>query len=554
MLEFSGQTVSRMEYNKIIKFFDKLLLFFLLAILVLSALMYAFVFIINWEGWFFGIKLAGLSAGMFLLAKAVTAIVLTILLVQFPRHKKVIALMAVAYFGFILFSSAVTIQKNTGGQKSFSIELAIFFLIPLLYFLVTILTSRMDKAQETGDTDTPATCVRIPERGIMPCTKNIILGIAGIIALIFIWAVLIPVGFSLIAPHAPFEHLNLPEAQDTLITKVNANGTTEWQTVVHGYSEFPLSVTPSTYNGFVFSGMFWFPQQNDAGLRVMNIDRNGTVIWDVQRGIRAYPSETNLGCIKTTLATCGEYTVIMCDGFVIRLNEQGEELWHRSYPDTIVNNALPQSDGAFLLMGHAHRGKPSEPGWRILDGWILKADRYGNIVWEKKEDSFSNCVKATMLMEGNLLVDCFRSSSDPNVAGNQIMAFDTRGNLLWKKNFVEKNVGVVYSMVQNRDETIDVYLRGEGERKYTLDQQGNTLNEEVLSPQPDSFSHETGPDTVYKTTSLAGNRTRVGVRSLQGSELVFIVDYPTNREDLSGIYSVNPTTDGGYLVFSTIKP
>jgi hypothetical protein len=300
--------------------------------------------------------------------------------------------------------------------------------------------------------------------------------------------------------------------------------------------------------------MFWFPQQSDASLRVINIDRNGTAIWDVQRGMHAYPSETNLGCVHTTLVTSREYTVIMCDGFVIRLDAQGKELWHRSYPYTIVNNALPQSDGGYMLMGHAHRGKPSEPGWVILDGWILKADRNGNSVWEKKENSFSNCVKAIMLPEGNLLVDCFRSSSDLNVAGNQIMAFDTQGNLLWKKNFVEKNVGVVYSMVQNSSGTIDVYLRGEGERKYTLDQQGNTLSEEVLHPQLNSFSHETEPDTVYQATPLAGNRTQVSVRSIQRSELVFIIESPENREDLSRISSVNPTPDGGYLVFSTIKP
>ena len=130
--------VNRMDYIKITKSLDTILFWCLLAILILSALMYAFVFIINWEDWSFGTKLSGLSAGMYLLAKTVTAIVLAVSLVQFPKFKKVIILMTVAYFGFILFDSAATIQKNTRGRESFSILPAFFFLIPVVPFIVTL--------------------------------------------------------------------------------------------------------------------------------------------------------------------------------------------------------------------------------------------------------------------------------------------------------------------------------------------------------------------------------------------------------------------------------
>ena len=122
----------------------------LLTILVLSALASIFVFIINWEDWFFGTKLDGLPGGIFLLAKTITAITLAALLVQFTKYKKVTILMAVAYFGFLLFNSAAMIQKNTAGRESFSILLAIFFLIPILYFIVNILATRLDR-DDTAD-------------------------------------------------------------------------------------------------------------------------------------------------------------------------------------------------------------------------------------------------------------------------------------------------------------------------------------------------------------------------------------------------------------------
>ncbi|MHB8163162.1 MAG: hypothetical protein ACYDDV_02315 [Methanoregula sp.] len=102
------------------------------------------------EDWFFGTKLDGLPAGIFLLAKTITAIALAALIVQCTKYKKVIILIAVAYFGFLLFNSAATIQKNTAGRESFSILLAIFFLIPILYFMVNILATRLDR-DDTAD-------------------------------------------------------------------------------------------------------------------------------------------------------------------------------------------------------------------------------------------------------------------------------------------------------------------------------------------------------------------------------------------------------------------
>jgi hypothetical protein len=145
-----------MEYNKIIKSLDTCLPCCLLTILILSALAFIFAFIINWEDWFFGTKLDGMPAGLFLLVKAVTAIVLAGLLVQILKYKKIIILVTVAYFGFLLFNSAATIQKNTAGRESFSILLAVFFLIPVLYFFVNILATRLDReenSRESGSRD-----------------------------------------------------------------------------------------------------------------------------------------------------------------------------------------------------------------------------------------------------------------------------------------------------------------------------------------------------------------------------------------------------------------
>lgn len=141
-IETGGQVL---DFNRLTKSFEKYLGHSLIAILILVATTFSFVFIINWEDWLFGIKLDGLPAGISLFAKAGTAFILAALFIQLPKYKEWLSLLSIAYFGFLLVDSATTIRKNTAGKESFSILLLLFFLVPVLYLIVHILASRSGK-------------------------------------------------------------------------------------------------------------------------------------------------------------------------------------------------------------------------------------------------------------------------------------------------------------------------------------------------------------------------------------------------------------------------
>lgn len=113
-----------------------LLRYLVLGLLIITTLLYLFVFIINWEDWVFGVKLDGLPAGLALLARALGAGVLAGLFWKYPRHARAVAALAVLYFGFLFADSAVTIQILTGGQSLFSPLLALLLSIPMLYLVV----------------------------------------------------------------------------------------------------------------------------------------------------------------------------------------------------------------------------------------------------------------------------------------------------------------------------------------------------------------------------------------------------------------------------------
>ena len=132
-----------MEIKRIIEFFDTVLKYGLIILLILAFLVFIFVFTINWEDWFFGIKLDGMSAGLYLLIKAVSAGSLAYLLVKYPRYTLAITGIAIFYFGYLLVDSAVTIRQLTGGL--FSPLLLFFFVVPVAFLIVRIVKIRISK-------------------------------------------------------------------------------------------------------------------------------------------------------------------------------------------------------------------------------------------------------------------------------------------------------------------------------------------------------------------------------------------------------------------------
>lgn len=284
----------------------------------------------------------------------------------------------------------------------------------------------------------------------------------------------------------------------------------------------------------------------------MKFDNNGSVIWDINRSVSAYP-EVDLQDIKRALQTGDEYTIIMLNGIVIRLDEDGNELWHRYYPHKkhIVDSiALP--DGGYLLVGEVN--EDGADGWKF-DGWILCADSEGNTLWEKKEKDFTNCRRAVMSPEGYILLDCYAgcydpdsACSDPEQSGDMIVALDLQGNYLWKTRFIENIDGKVYSIEPLDNGTIEVRLRGEGEREYILDKEGNVLIQKFLSSQADSYDHDFILYRKYEAEPVEGNGVRVNVTEADGSEKFFIIQYPENVSGIRQVFSVNPTPDGGYIV------
>ena len=104
----------------------------LIILLALSAFIFFFVFCINWEDWFFGIKLDGLPAGIWLLAKMAGAVILVLLMAHYQKNRRAGAIGVFAYYGFLCLDSVVTVRKNSHDTDYPQLMVALFFLALLL--------------------------------------------------------------------------------------------------------------------------------------------------------------------------------------------------------------------------------------------------------------------------------------------------------------------------------------------------------------------------------------------------------------------------------------
>ncbi len=129
-----------MEMKQILKNVDVLLKYGLIAILLLSFLMHIFVFMINWEAYFFGVKLNGAPAGMYLLLLGIIAGSLAFLLIKYRRYTLAVAALTVLYFGYLFVDSAVTIQTLT--NNLYSPFLLALLLISLGFLIIHVITTR----------------------------------------------------------------------------------------------------------------------------------------------------------------------------------------------------------------------------------------------------------------------------------------------------------------------------------------------------------------------------------------------------------------------------
>jgi hypothetical protein len=170
------------------------------------------------------------------------------------------------------------------------------------------------------------------------------------------------------------------------IIRTDVRGDTIWTRVIGGArEECAYSVAPTADSGFVVSG--WTNTFGAGGfdVYVMKLNSRGDTLWT-----RAFggPADEFSYCVRATsdggcvaAGWTASFGAGANDFYVIRLDEQGETLWTRTYGGDTSDlgfAANPVPGGGFIITGGTMSAGAGD--W---DAWLIRADEQGETLWTR---------------------------------------------------------------------------------------------------------------------------------------------------------------------------
>jgi hypothetical protein len=219
--------------------------------------------------------------------------------------------------------------------------------------------------------------------------------------------------------------------------KINEAGDTVWQKI-YEFSTYNYDVHQTIDSGYISIGEHV----------VVKLDGNGNIQWQKQLegqnpivlcSIRQTHEGGYIAAGYTYIKDPTGYVEAVYgsdDYYVIKLDANGDTVWQRSFGGSDSDGAygvLQTSDGGYIIAGQSSSN--DIPGIddvdtvnTPVDGYLIKLDADGNIVWHKFIDE--------------LFIDSISPTSDGGfvAAAGGVTKLDSNGNVEWSWNHVQVDV------------------------------------------------------------------------------------------------------------------
>lgn len=209
------------------------------------------------------------------------------------------------------------------------------------------------------------------------------------------------------------------------------------------------SITNSSNGGFVLAGNI---KSNAAthwtnNAKIVKIDDLGRVIWEKTFG---YDNKDDwaISIIKTNggyvaAGFCGLSKKNDRDGWVVKLDEKGGVLWEKIFGDSKhdwINSIIETPDGGFLLTGVKNQVtagvKWFTASWSDEgDVWVIKLNKNGDLEWEKTfgDAKFDWANSAINANDGGYMIVGYTESYGEGGQDIWILKLNKYGLIVWKK-------------------------------------------------------------------------------------------------------------------------
>src|SRR5262249_50830664 len=181
---------------------------------------------------------------------------------------------------------------------------------------------------------------------------------------------------------------------------------------------------------------------------VIRLDAAGGVLWE-----KTYGGQLDDAASRIAALPDGGFIVARSlpswdknkgDGWLLRLDAKGEVLWEKTYGSKLAAFAsvTPLADGGFIVAGKLHE-RPADY-WKSM-AWVVRLDANGNILWEqsfsgKQTASASAAVQLSdgsfvVVADGSFVVTANVRTSNSAEAGLRVIRLEADGTILSDQPF-----------------------------------------------------------------------------------------------------------------------
>jgi hypothetical protein len=361
---------------------------------------------------------------------------------------------------------------------------------------------------------------------------------------------------------------------DVYIIKTDANGDTMW-TKVYGGTELDIGLSIreiSDHSGYILVGETTSFGSGDYNIYVLRTDANGDSLWfkpigepGDEHGYSIYEASSGRYIIagsKRPIAATSH------DAYLLQMDDAGETIWEETYgglQDDQARSVVETSDGGYIVAGYSNSYNAGN-----YDAYLLKTDITGNKIWEviyggPDEEKITSVIQTTddkYVITGNTM--SFGSG------GNDIYLIKTGFFIdsVWTHTYGGAGNDIGYAVQETSDngyiivgktnsfglydnaDTSDVYL-------INTDSDGNVIWTQTYGGAGDDGGYSVNQTTdggyiITGYTTPADNRDLYLIKTDDQGDTTWAKTYGSIGDDEG--YQVYQTIDGGYIITGYTTP
>jgi len=200
-------------------------------------------------------------------------------------------------------------------------------------------------------------------------------------------------------------------ASDVYLFRIGANGVVKWERTYHHWDNercyTPHSLVLCSDGGFaIASYTYEASKSNDVWL--IKTDSFGIEQWNHTYGVDSgyERPESLLQCADDgfgIMANTQSFGAGATDAWFIRTDALGNQIWNNTYGGTEedgCNQAVLMSDGGFTLVGSTHSFDLGNG-----DGWVIRIDSEGEVLWQETiGDAYGNGFTSFIYLGNNTYI------------------------------------------------------------------------------------------------------------------------------------------------------